>query len=82
MESSQKIREGISITSNPENAVNPGKNGRQSLSFCQMFCIVQTCDAFYTNTIHVTHQVTLNAHCGSCIWDIDTIQVLSCVLLP
>ena len=74
------MREGISVTENPENAVNPGKNGRQILSLCQMFCIVQFFYAFYT--IRVTHQVTLNAHCGSCIWDIDTIQVLSCVLLP
>ena len=74
------MREGISKTQNPVNAVNPGKNGRQNLSFCQMFCIVQIFDAFYT--IHVTHQLTLNAHCGSCIWDIDIIQVVSCVLLP
>ena len=65
LESSQKMREGISVTENPENAVNPGKNGRQNISFCQMFCIVKFFDAFYT--IRVTHQVTLNAHCGSCI---------------
>ena len=73
MESSQKMREGISVTENPENAVNPGKNGRQNLSFCQMLCSVRFCDAFYS--IQVTHQLTLSAHCGSCILDIDTIQV-------
>ena len=76
MESSQKMREGILLAENPENAVNPGKN----LSFCQMSCCVQIFDAFYT--IRIIYQLTLNAHCGSCIWDIDIIQVLSCVLLP
>ena len=65
LESSQKMRQGISVTKNPENAVNPGKNGRQNLSFRQMLCSVRFCDAFYT--IKVTHQLTLNAHCGSCI---------------
>ena len=80
MERSQKMREGISLTSNPKNAVNPGKNGRQNRKFCQIFCRDQIIDVFYT--IREAPQVTLNAHCGSCIWDIDIIQVLSCVLLP
>ena len=76
LESSEKMREGISKTSNPENAVNPGKNGR----FVKCLVMFKFFDAFYT--IRVTHLLTLNAYCGSCIWDIDTIQVLSCVLLP
>ena len=59
-----KMREGILITQNPKKAVNPGKNGRQNLKNCQMFCNVKIADAY---TIHVTHQLTLNAHCGSCI---------------
>ena len=43
------MREGISLTKNPKNAVNPGKNGRQNRKFCQMFCRDQIVDAFYTN---------------------------------
>ena len=58
LESSQKMREGISVTENPENAVNLGKNGRQNLSRCQMFCSVHFLYAFYS--IRVTHQLTLN----------------------
>ena len=47
-----KMREGISITLNPENAVIPGKNGRQNWKFCQIFCSVWI---FYTlYTIRVT----------------------------
>ena len=39
LESSQKVREGISLTKNPKNAVNPAKNGRQNLSFCKCFVL-------------------------------------------
>ena len=48
--------------------------------FVKFFCRDQIIDAFYT--IREAHQLTLNAHCGYCICDIDIIQVLSCVLLP
>ena len=32
-------------------------------------------------TIRVADKLTLKAHCGSCVWDIVTISVLSGVLL-
>ena len=47
------MRESISETKNPENAANPGKNGRQNRTFCQMFCRDQIIDALYT--IRGTH---------------------------
>ena len=34
------MREGISVTKIPKNAINPGKNGRQNLVFCQMLSSV------------------------------------------
>ena len=66
------MREGISVTSNPENAVNPGENSCQNLSLCEMLCSVQIFYAFYT--LRVIREPTLNDFCGYNFKDIFTID--------
>ena len=46
----------------------------------ELFVYINTRDE--NLTIREAHQLTLKAHCGSCVWDIVTISVLYGVLLP
>ena len=74
-ESSQKISLDLLSARETKNVIQSSKNGIKELNFH-----INTLDE--NLTIHITHHLTLKAQCGSCVWDIVTISVLSGVLLP
>ena len=65
-----KVPERLKMSSSP--AKTPSKNW----TFCKYQYVWQK--SYYTRK----RQLTLRAQCGSCVWDIVTISVLSGVLLP
>ena len=68
MESSKKIREGISVTRLPKNAVYPGKNADEIGKKLQIFHQGQKTDHFleieyhYDELAHNCHSVALGKH--------------------